>query len=225
MTTTKFVDETKVGEQWGLSKIVPYEKNAKRHPKEQIEKLSKAISKLGWRSRIVVDKDGVIIQGHGRLEAAKFLGLKTAPVTVVSDLTDIQIKTLRLTDNEMVSNDYDTRLKAEELGLIHNEFDTDLSWAFSERDLDFALEDNGEMDFGALSDSLLEEMDEMQGKTEKRIDEIEVAEVPISRVFSFTKVTGEQARQLVLLEKLAEAETGLKGSDALTAYSINLLSA
>jgi hypothetical protein len=225
MTTTKFKDETKIGEQWDLAKIVPYEKNAKRHPKEQVEKLSKAISKLGWRSRIVVDKDGVIIQGHGRFEAAKFLGLKTAPVTVVSDLSDIQVKMLRLTDNEMVSNDYDTRLKAEELGLIHNEFDTDLSWAFSERDLDFALEDNGEINFDAISDSMLEEMEDMQGQTEKRIGDLEVAEIPISKVFSFTRVTGEQARQLTLLEKLAEAETGLKGSEALSAYSIHLLSA
>lgn len=225
MTTTNFQDETKIGEQWPLEKIIPYEKNAKKHPKEQIEKLAEAIKRLGWRYRIMVDGDGVIISGHGRLAAAKHLGLKTAPVSVVTDLDPAKVKQLRLVDNEVVSNEYDVRLKRDELSDLHLGEDIDMSWAFDERDLNFALEDNGEIDLGAISESLYEEMEEIQGKTEEKIKTVEESELPISKVFSFTKVTGEQARNLTLLEKLAEAETGKTGAEALSAYSEALLSA
>lgn len=222
---SNFKDETKIGEQWSLEKIIPYPKNAKKHPKEQIEKLAENIKRFGWRERISVDKDGVIIAGHGRLLAAKHLELKTAPVTVVTDLSALEVKQLRLTDNQVVSTEYDVRFLKDELGELHIEEDIDMSWAFDDRDLDFALEDNGQIDLGAISDSLNEEMEEIQGKTEEKIQQAEESELPISKVFSFSKVSGTQARNLTLLEKLAEADTGLNGAEALSSFAEKLLSA
>ena len=56
--------------------ITPYPKNAKKHPKKQIEQIANSIKKFGMNQPIVVDKKGVIIVGHGRYEALKYLGWK-----------------------------------------------------------------------------------------------------------------------------------------------------
>jgi ParB-like chromosome segregation protein Spo0J len=69
-----------------VSEIKPYEKNAKKHPKKQVEQVAKSIKSFGFNQPIVVDKNNVVIVGHGRLEAAKFLNLEDVPVITV-DLT------------------------------------------------------------------------------------------------------------------------------------------
>lgn len=222
---TKFQDETTRGEQWPLENIIPYEKNAKKHPKEQIKMLSRAIDEMGWRYRILVDENGVIIAGHGRLAVAKYRNQKTAPVTVITDLSPKKVRELRLADNKVVSNDYDVRLLTDEWRELMSEEESDLTWLYDERELDFGLEDNGEINDFALSEGLGDEFDDHAESTMELIDDREKAEVMLSKVFSFTKVSGAQARQLKLLEKYAEGETGLSGAEALSALSKNLLSA
>ena len=59
-----------------IEKIKPYSKNAKKHDKKQIQKVANSIKEFGFNQPVVVDKAGVLIVGHGRLEAAKLLGLK-----------------------------------------------------------------------------------------------------------------------------------------------------
>ena len=81
--------------------IKPYEKNAKRHPKEQIEKLAAIIKRHGFDQPIVVDEHGVIIKGHGRLLASKQLGLKKVPVLVRGDLSPAQVREARIADNRV----------------------------------------------------------------------------------------------------------------------------
>jgi DNA modification methylase len=83
------------------SELKPYIRNNRKHPKEQIDKLAKQISAHGWDVPIVVDKDLVIIKGHGRLKAAKQLKLKTVPVIVRDDLTEEQCNAARLADNKL----------------------------------------------------------------------------------------------------------------------------
>ena len=78
--------------------IKPYIKNAKKHPKKQVEQIAKSIEEFGFNQPIVVDKDNVVIVGHGRLEAAKLLGLTDVPTTTV-DLTEEQAKAYRLADS------------------------------------------------------------------------------------------------------------------------------
>lgn len=87
-------------EPMALRKIKPYEKNAKKHDARQIENVANSIRRFGWQQPIVVDENGVIIIGHCRWMAAKKLGLKTAPVKVVSGLTDEEIRELRIADNK-----------------------------------------------------------------------------------------------------------------------------
>lgn len=103
--------------------IKPYEKNAKIHPKKQIEQVANSIKEFGFNQPIVVDKDNVVIVGHGRLEAAKLLGLKDVPV-ITANLTDEQAKAYRLADNKLNESEWDMGLVIEELkGLSKEMFD------------------------------------------------------------------------------------------------------
>lgn len=86
-------------EYWPLAKIKPYPNNPRLNA-EAATFVANSIRDFGFRSPIVVDKDGVVIAGHTRLKAAKKLGLKDAPVIVASDLSDDQVKALRLADNK-----------------------------------------------------------------------------------------------------------------------------
>ena len=89
------------------AELIPYEMNAKKHDEQQIRDLAAAIKKRGFDQPITVDKDDVIITGHGRREAALLAGLKSVPVIVRDDLSDEEVKAKRLEDNRLASIDYD----------------------------------------------------------------------------------------------------------------------
>ncbi len=101
--TAAAIQEAETGtfhvEQWPLTRIKQYEKNARRIPHAAIEKVSTSLATFGWRQPIVVDTEGVIVVGHTRLLAAEKLGLTEAPVHVATDLTPEQIRAYRLMDN------------------------------------------------------------------------------------------------------------------------------
>ena len=83
-----------------VESIVPYEGNPRNIPEEAVEKVAASIREFGFQQPIVVDKDGVIIVGHTRLEAAKRLGLKKVPVIVASELSPEKVRAYRLADNK-----------------------------------------------------------------------------------------------------------------------------
>lgn len=96
--------------------IKPYSKNAKKHPKKQIEQVANSIKEFGMNQPIVVDKNGVIIVGHGRYEALKHLGWDVKPEWVkVVDLTEEQANAYRLADNKLNESEWDMSLVIEEL--------------------------------------------------------------------------------------------------------------
>lgn len=122
-----------------ISLIKPYSKNAKKHPKKQVQQVANSIKEFGFNQPIVVDKNGVLIVGHGRLEAAKLLGLKEVP-TITVDLTEEQAKAYRLADNKLNESEWDMSLAIEELKELSDEmfdltgFDKDLLISPDERD-------------------------------------------------------------------------------------------
>lgn len=96
--------------------IRPYEKNAKKHPQKQIEQIAASIKEFGLNQPIVVDKEGVIIVGHGRYQALQHLGLEiTDEMIKVVDLTEEQAKSYRLADNKLNESEWDMTLVIEEL--------------------------------------------------------------------------------------------------------------
>lgn len=121
--------------------IKPYEKNQKKHPKKQIEQVAASIKEFGMNQPIVVDKNGVIIVGHGRYEALKHLGwdIKDEYIKVV-DLTEEQAKSYRLADNKLNESEWDMDLVIDELkGLSEpmlelSGFDKDLIIEADEKD-------------------------------------------------------------------------------------------
>lgn len=101
-----------------VNDIKPYEKNAKKHPEQQVEHIANSIKKFGWQQPIVIDKDNVIVIGHGRLLAAKKLGLNEVPIVKAEDLSEEQIKALRLADNKTNESEWDFSLLDGELESI-----------------------------------------------------------------------------------------------------------
>jgi len=100
--------------QVSINKIVPYKNNAKKHLRKQIEQVANSIKEFGFNQPIVVDKNNIIIVGHGRLEASKLLELKEVPVLQI-DLSEEQAKAYRLADNKLNESDWDIDLVVEEL--------------------------------------------------------------------------------------------------------------
>ncbi|WP_080752093.1 ParB/Srx family N-terminal domain-containing protein [Bradyrhizobium japonicum] len=84
--------------------LVPDPRNARTHPKRQIEQLKASIKEFGFTNPILVDPDGNIIAGHGRRQAPKALGLAQAPTITLSDLSETQKRALRLSDFRTTSS-------------------------------------------------------------------------------------------------------------------------
>ena len=116
--------------------LIPYAKNAKKHPKEQVEHIAASIREFGFQQPIVIDKDNVVVIGHGRLLAAKKLKLTEVPCVRADSLSEEQIKALRLADNKTNESDWDIDLMQEDLSDIldidMSDFSFDMS--FSEED-------------------------------------------------------------------------------------------
>lgn len=111
--------DTKIDVEWkNIESIVPYERNAKKHPKVQIEKIARSISDFGFKIPLLIDGAGVIIAGHGRFLAARHLGLQSVPTVVCSDLSKEQVKKFRLADNKVAESKWDEALLIEELRSI-----------------------------------------------------------------------------------------------------------
>jgi len=101
-----------------LDSIKPYPRNAKKHSVDQIKKIARSIQEFGFNQPIVVDKENVIIVGHGRYEAAKLLGLKEVPI-IELDISPEKAKAYRLADNRLNQSEWDMQLVIEELKDLH----------------------------------------------------------------------------------------------------------
>ena len=103
--------------------LKPYKLNAKKHPQTQIEGLAESIRRFGFTQPVVVDQNNSVIIGHGRIEAAKILQLETIPVVVRSDLTDAEIKALRILDNKLNESEWDYDLLSLDIENIDFDFE------------------------------------------------------------------------------------------------------
>ena len=124
--------------------IKPYNKNAKKHPDKQLKLIAKSLKEFGCRQPIVVDKDDVIIVGHGRwLAYQKFkdeYNLTEPKIERADDLTPKQVKAYRLADNKLNESDWDMDLAIEDLKDLDDNlfeltgFDADLLLEPDEKD-------------------------------------------------------------------------------------------
>lgn len=102
-------------EMLSTAEIVPYRLNAKKHPPEQVDLIANSIREFGFQQPVVVDANNVLVIGHGRLAAAKKLGMKEVPAVRASALSEGQIRALRLADNKVAESEWDFKLLEEDL--------------------------------------------------------------------------------------------------------------
>jgi ParB-like chromosome segregation protein Spo0J len=84
-----------------VAALKPHSKNARTHPKKQIDRLEGSIQEFGFTRPILVDEGGVILAGHARWQAAKKIGLKTVPVIVLRGLSEARKRAYVLADNKI----------------------------------------------------------------------------------------------------------------------------
>ena len=111
-----------------VAALIPYARNARTHSDAQVAQIAASIKEWGWTTPVLIDPEGSIIAGHGRIMAARKLGLAEVPVMVAEGWTDAQKKAYVLADNQLALNaGWDSDLLALELkDLDANGFKLDL---------------------------------------------------------------------------------------------------
>lgn len=84
-----------------VAELRPFERNARTHTPEQIAKVARSIQEFGWTNPILLDRDGMVIAGHARLEAAKSLGLTEVPTIALAHLSPAQVRAYVIADNAL----------------------------------------------------------------------------------------------------------------------------
>lgn len=103
-----------------IEKLKPYKNNAKIHGKEQVKKLQESISEFGFLTPCLIDQDYNLIAGHGRVEAAKGLGIKEVPCIFIENLNETQRRAYILADNRLGElGEWDMDLVSQELQTLN----------------------------------------------------------------------------------------------------------
>ena len=87
-----------------VADLIPYARNARTHSDAQVAEIAASIKEYGWTNPILTDGENGIIAGHGRLLAARKLGMEEVPTIDIVGLTDVQKRALILADNKLALN-------------------------------------------------------------------------------------------------------------------------
>src|SRR6201996_3507349 len=91
-------------ERWQIDKLIPYARNPRTHSDAQVAQIAASIAEFGFNAPILVDSNAGIVAGHGRLLAARKLGLPEVPVVVLDHLTETQRRAYIIADNKLSEN-------------------------------------------------------------------------------------------------------------------------
>ena len=120
-----------------IEMLRPYERNAKQHGKDQVERIANSILKLGFLTPCLIDRDLNVIAGHGRILAAKHIGMETVPCVFVEGLTEEQRKAYILADNKLTEmGEWNMDMVQQELAALADA-DFDISLTGFDPDLRF----------------------------------------------------------------------------------------
>ena len=135
-------------EDWPIGRLIEYDRNPRKND-DVVDRMAQAIVEFGFRIPIVARSDGLVVDGHLRLKAARLLGLATVPVVLADELSETQIRAFRLLANQSANwAEWDEALLSAELNdLLAEDFDLSLV-GFSDGELDkllaFVPEEDGQ---------------------------------------------------------------------------------
>lgn len=124
-----------------IEKLIPYAMNARTHSEEQVSQIAASIREFGFTNPVLIDKEGTIVAGHGRVRGARKLGLETVPCIRLGHLTPQQVRAYVIADNKIALNAGwdETTLKAELDALKTDGFELSLT-GFSNDEIDAILQ-------------------------------------------------------------------------------------
>jgi DNA modification methylase len=124
-----------------VTSLVPYAENARTHSDVQVAQIAASIAEFGFVNPVLIDAAGVLVAGHGRVMAAKRLGMAAVPAIRLQHLTEAQARALRLADNQIALNSgWDEALLAAEIARIRDDGAVDMDvLGFSGLELDQLL--------------------------------------------------------------------------------------
>lgn len=127
-----------------VDRLIPYVRNARTHSADQVAQIAASIAEFGFTNPVLVGEDNVIVAGHGRLMAARSLGLAEVPVIVLDHLSETQRRALVIADNRIAeSAGWDEQMLAAELAALRDEdFDLDVI-GFTDLEIDQLFEGLG----------------------------------------------------------------------------------
>lgn len=140
-------------EQTGIDALIPYARNSRTHSETQVAQIAASIREFGFTNPVLVDGDGGIIAGHGRVLAARKLGLSAVPTIRIDYMTDAQKRAYVIADNKLALNaGWDDELLALELGELQAEgFDLSLT-GFGPDEIDALMLGDDDIDENGLTD-------------------------------------------------------------------------
>ena len=145
-----------------VSKLTAYETNSRTHSDEQINQIAASINEFGFTNPVLIDPDNTIIAGHGRVQAAKQIGMDEVPCLRLSHLTEAQRKAYVIADNKLALNaGWDDELLRQEIAELKDiEFDIALL-GFSEEELNLI---EGNINFEPAEESDQGKLDQLDPK-------------------------------------------------------------
>ena len=146
--------------------LIPYVNNSRTHSEQQVQQVAASIKEFGFTNPLLIDEDGGIIAGHGRLQAAQLLKLDEVPTITLEGLTEAEKKAYVIADNKLALNaGWDDELLKVEIQTL-SDFDFDLSllgWDVLpdfKDDIDYSILDDDDLD---------DELEEMTDDVKKAI--------------------------------------------------------
>ena len=151
-----------------VDSLIPYARNSRTHSESQVDKIAASIKEFGFLNPVIVDGDNGIIAGHGRILAAKKLGMDKVPTVEASHLTDAQRRAYVIADNRLALDAGwdDEMLKIEIEELQNQDFNIDLL-GFGEVELEGLF--GGDADYSLLDEYEDEELENMSEGVKKAI--------------------------------------------------------
>src|SRR4029450_4983177 len=128
-----------------VRELRPHPNNARTHSKKQIRQIAKSIQRFGFCNPVLVDDQGQIIAGHGRVAAAKLLGIEHVPTVKLAHLSDAEKRAYILADNRLAEKaGWDREILSIELqALVSLDFEVELT-GFETAEIDLILEEANE---------------------------------------------------------------------------------